>query len=171
MELLDELARDHDDIARVLRQAERSGGSVGALTAVLAARRSVEHEVLYPVVRRHLDDGDRMVDQLVGRQERLAAFASELERADRDDRADATWAVDAAGAIDAIDPVGDADRTVRSDLSRRFVEVLQDHRRLLTETVVPDLAARLSRQELSELAAQVRDRRVGTDARVRDRAR
>lgn len=135
-DLIEILARDHHELKDMF-------GELTAATDLAELRRilenvevelawytAIEETHLYPAVRRHLPDGDRIADKGMSDNAEVERLLDELQ--------------EAAEADLAVEP-----------LTRRLIDELDEHMREEADVVFPRLAAHADPEDLRRLGAQV----------------
>ncbi|MGW3042008.1 hemerythrin domain-containing protein [Kitasatospora sp. NPDC001159] len=90
--VIDELMTDHREVEEMFAriQAMTAGGQqlrdmVDEVTIELVRHSVAEEQYLYPAVRKHIQDGDRLADKEIADHGRIEKILKQLEKTDTDD--------------------------------------------------------------------------------------
>jgi hemerythrin superfamily protein len=90
--VLDELMTDHREVEAIFGRIEAMTGGgkelrdlVDEVTIELVRHSVAEEQHLYPAVREHIEDGDRLADKEIADHGRVEKLLKQLERTDADD--------------------------------------------------------------------------------------
>lgn len=135
-DLLEILTHDQDELMDMFgelvaaRDGRRRRQILDEVTVQLAWYTAVEEVQLYPAVRRHLPDGDRIADKGMSDNREAERLLAELQEASEADQ--------------AVEP-----------LAQRLIDELNDHMSEESDALFPQLAARVAPDDLLRLGAQV----------------
>jgi hemerythrin superfamily protein len=83
--VLDELMTDHREVEAMTGGGKELRDLVDEVTIELVRHSVAEEQHLYPAVREHIEDGDRLADKEIADHGRVEKLLKQLERTDADD--------------------------------------------------------------------------------------
>jgi hemerythrin superfamily protein len=89
-DIVDRLLSDHQQVKQMFSRMEQGGTSMARemfweLTNELVRHEVAEEEIVYPVVRKTLPDGDRVADERIKEQSEAEELLKQMEKAGADD--------------------------------------------------------------------------------------